>query len=78
MDFATVIFIWRVRLTDEMTRQNWNMQFEMAFSCDTCTATATYSGSDTESMVFVHFYGASLSMNHSEALPTAAFILCWS
>jgi len=27
-------------------------------------------------IVFIHFYIASLSMSHSEALPTTALILC--
>ena len=29
-------------------------------------------------IVFIHFYSASLSMSHSEALPTTALILCQS
>jgi len=29
-------------------------------------------------IVLIHFNSASLSMSHSEVLPTKALILCWS
>jgi len=35
-----------------------------------------FDGDDDDCIEFIHFYHASLSMSHSEALPTTALILC--